>query len=434
MSAAVSPLTPVDTRTLELASRRVFDRASSLVGWGTGSVFDYFHRHHPVRLDALVDSDATRWGQLRGDIEITNPQELAHDATRAGANPFVIIYSSFWPEIQQALARIAPIPSLPASAVFADTATRAKLAWTELLQPNARPRRMTRTHDAVVIQGPIVPGVTPQVLRAMSALHPDNLLVLSTWDDTSEDLLAACAPFVDDVVLSAHPEPLGVQNRNCQIVSTHAGIARAIEHGARAVMKTRTDLAVLNPDVFAQARWWLGRMVSPAAHAIGLRDRLIVPSTFTRKYFLYHPSDLVMLGEASDMLTYWSAPLDPRSGTLLSPEWVDQPISRVNMSGNPTESYLGLAFCRAIGRPVTGTLRDSWAFYRDFFAVVDNDWFDLLWFKNLSIPDAALRSGVRQTMSHAAWLALQTDPQSVERTPDVDTDHVSLRALSGAAS
>lgn len=431
MSHAVSLPTPIDSRALELASRRLFDRSSSLVGWGTGSVFDYFHRYHPVRLDALVDSDATRWGQLRNGLEITDPQDLAR---HAGPDPFVIIYSSFWPEIQQALARIGPTPSLPASAVFADAPTRAKVAWAETLHAEALSRRVTRTHDAIVVQGPIDPDTTPRVLGAMSALFPQSLIVLSTWDDTSADLLAACAPFVDEVVTSRRPGPAGVQNRNCQIVSTHAGIARAIERGARTVIKTRTDLAILNAGVFAQARWWLDRMVSPAVHAIGLRDRLIVPSTFTRKYFLYHPSDLVMLGDASDMLTYWSAPLDCRSGQLMTPEWIDQPISRVNMSGHPTESYLGLAFCKAIGRPATGTLRDSWAFYRDFFAIVDNDWFDLLWFKNLSIPDAAIRGGVRQTMNQAAWMALQGDVHAVDRPSDVDTAQMSLRALSGAAS
>lgn len=431
MSAAVSLPTPIDSQALDLASRRLFDRSSSLVGWGTGSVYDYFHRYHPVRLDALVDNDATRWGQLRDGVEITNPQDLAH---HAGPDPFVIIYSSFWPEIQDALARIGPIPSLPASAVFADAATRAKVAWAERLHAEARPRGVSRTHDAIVVQGPIDAGTTPRVLGAMSTAHPESLIVLSTWDDTPADLLAACRPFVDDVVINAQPKPAGVQNRNCQIVSTHAGIVRAIAHGARTVMKTRTDLAILNGSVFAQARWWFDHMISPAAHAIGLRDRLIVPSSFTRKYFLYHPSDLVMLGDASDMLTYWSASLDSRSGQLMSPEWVDQPISRVNMSGHPTESYLGLAFCKAIGRPAIGTLRDSWAFYRDFFAIVDNDWFDMLWFKNLSIPDAALRSGVRQTMSHAAWLALQGDVHSIDRPSDVDTDRVSLRVLSGAAS
>jgi hypothetical protein len=92
---------------------------------------------------------------------------------------------------------------------------------------------------------------------------------------------------------------------------------------------------------------------------------------------------------------------NPRGGSLLSADWIDMPLTALNMSGHPAESYLGLEFCRSIRRPVAGTLEDSWAFYRDLFAVVDNDWFDLVWFKNLAIPDVGVRSGLRQTVSHA---------------------------------
>ena len=44
----------IRSRDLERACRRLWDRRSTLVGWGTGSVFEYYQRHWPVRLDALV--------------------------------------------------------------------------------------------------------------------------------------------------------------------------------------------------------------------------------------------------------------------------------------------------------------------------------------------------------------------------------------------
>ena len=105
------------------------------------------------------------------------------------------------------------------------------------------------------------------------------------------------------------------------------------------------------------------------------------------------------------------------------------------MHGHPAECYLGLNFCRTIGRPSPGTLEDSWAFYRDFLVVTDNDWFDLLWFKNLSIPDVALRSGVRQTLSHTAWQRLQVDLRALVKTAaDVDPADVTFNTLMGAGS
>jgi hypothetical protein len=422
---------PIDVRGLDQASARLLDRSSRIVGWGSGSVFDYFHTLYPVRLDYVVDNDAQRWGSWRRGAQIVEPARLKEENP---AETFIVVYSSAWPEIQRQIKAIGDFASLPASAVFADASVRTRLAWSEQLASRPRERRMLRGENAVVVQGPVIPGVTPHVLRVMTALHPDARVILSTWTDTDPDLLATVSSIADDVVVSVRPASGSIQNRNFQIVSTRAGIERAIAQGARRILKTRTDLAVLATSVFEQARWWLDRIGNRPARAAGLGERLIVPSSFTRKFLLYHPSDLVMLGTAEDMLQYWSAPLDARSGSLLSEAWIDRPLTAVNLDGNPTESYLGLEFCRTLGRPVEGTLADSWAFYRDLFAVVDNDWFDLLWFKNLSIPDLALRNGVRQMVTQSFWQRLDArDPQLDDEIGELDPRTIALRSLAGAA-
>ncbi len=426
-----APVSRVDAATLASALGALHARTTTVVGWGSGSVFDYFQRLHPVRLDYLVDSDATRWGSSRLGVTIHAPQRLLAEVE---ATTLVVIYSSAWPAIQQQLARLGHFLAVPASALFADAATHARLEHLDSLGAQTPTRRVPTSRDAVVVQGPVVPGMTERVLRALSALHTRNRIVLSTWAGTDGSLLDAVRGYVDDLVLSDAPATAGIQNRNYQLVSTRAGVARAMAAGATTILKTRTDLAVLAPAVFDQARWWLARAGSDASRATGLSGRLIVPASYTRKYLLYHPSDMVMLGAAEDMARFWSAPLDPRDGDLLTPEWLQQPLASVNLAGNPAESYLGLAFCRSLGRPVVGTLRDSWSFYRDLFAVVDNDWFDLLWLKNLSIPDAALRSGVRQTIGQQFWTRLQMHDAALEAELDaVDPASLSLGALAGAA-
>jgi WavE lipopolysaccharide synthesis len=422
---------PVDARGLERVTARLFARTSRVVGWGSGSVFDYFHGLYPIRLDYLVDNDSTRWGQHRHGVDIAPPDRLAAEDP---ATTVIVIFSSSWPDIQRQIAGIDAFISVPASAAFADASVREKLSFAEALAATPRAARAPSACNTVIVQGPVVAGVTAHVLRVLAALHPRDAVLLSTWADTAPDLLAEAAAAADDVVTSGRPDVAGVQNRNYQIVSTCAGIERAIANGAKTILKTRTDLAPLSESLFDRARWWLDAVGPTKARCAGLRDRLIVPSSFTRKFMLYHPSDLVMVGAADDMALYWSAPLDPRAGDLLSAETLDQPMSRINMSGHPAESYLGLAFCRTIGRPVLGTVRDSWAFYRDLFAVVDNDWFDLLWFKNLSIPDAGRRSGVRQMVSQAFWQRLYAGDLSTDcDLADIDPDLVALRALAGAA-
>src|SRR5215831_12348816 len=375
---------PIDTRTLDEVRARLYSRTARVIGWGTGSVFDYFHGLYPIRLDYLVDNDLAWWGQRRRGIEVASPERLRSEIP---ADTIIVIYSSAWVEIREQISQLGDFIAIPASAAFADASVREKLAWAETIA-GQRKSRCPSAMNAIVVQGAVTKGVTAHVLRILTALNPDNLVLLSTWDDTDVELLAEAASTVDEVVTSAPPAIAGVQNRNRQIVSTRAGIERAIHLGARTIVKTRTDLAILGESVFEQAERWLQNFDASRAHRLGLQNRLIVPSSYTRKYLLYHPSDLAMLGAAEDMARYWSAPLDPRSGALHSVASPDAALSAVNLAGHPAESYLGLEFCRTLGRPVTGTLVDSWIFYRDLFAVVDNDWFELLWFKNLSIPDA----------------------------------------------
>jgi hypothetical protein len=421
---------PIDARELGKAGARLFSRTGRVIGWGTGSAFDYFHGLYPIRLDYLVDNDRTRWGHRRRDIEIVSPERLL---TEVPADTVIVIYSSSWTEIRDQIVRIGDFLAIPASLAFLDASMREKLSWAETIVE--RPgRRSPSAFNTVVVQGPVIKGVTAHVLRILTALNPDNLVLLSTWNDTDRTLLAEASAVADEVVTSAQPRIAGVQNRNLQIVSTRAGVARAIDLGARTILKTRTDLAVLGQSVFAQAEQWLQNFDASRARSFGLHNRLIVPSSYTRKYLLYHPSDLTMLGAAEDMMLYWSARLDPRSGELHTVAAPDAALAAVNLAGHPAESYLGLQFCRTLGRPVAGTLVDSWVFYRDLFAVVDNEWFDLLWFKNLSIPDAACRSGVRQMVTGAFWQRLFACDPHVERDLlEINPSHVALAALAGAA-
>lgn len=427
------PLTPalIDAETLERAGRALAGRRTRLVAWGSGSVYDYFQSLHPIAYEYIVDNDAARWGEVRDGIPVVPPSRLQAEDPRY---TLIVICSGAWPDIRADIQRLGEIPSVPASALFADDAARTRLAWCERVATQRSAARKPASHNTVVVQGPVIPGVTARVLGAMTALHPGDLVLLSTWDDTPRELLDEAVALADDVVLSARPRTPGIQNRNCQLASTSTGVRRAIECGADTILKVRTDIAVLSPDIFDQARWWLDLVGSEAARAAGLKERLIVPSSFTRKFLLYHPSDLVMIGAAEDMQRYWSAAADDRTGSLLSPDWLDLPLVDVGMSGNPAESYLGLQLCRTLGRSVQGTVADSWTFYRDLFSVMDDAWFDMLWFKHLAIPDGALRAGPRQLVTQRFWQQLQTRAVDMSTAAaEVDLGTTSLRALAGAA-
>jgi hypothetical protein len=314
-----------------------------------------------------------------------------------------------------------------------DERLRAKLI--EAGQISQRPLVRRPTHPrAIVVHGAVLPSVTAFALRVTAITHPYDRLVLSTWEDTPRESIAEIEPFVDDLVLSAAPVMAGIQDRNKDIVSARAGIMCARERGATVVLTSRTDFAILDPNVFSAAVVLEARYPARAARTHSLRGRIIVPSAFTRKYLLYHPSAIAMLGATDDLLRYWSAPLDARTGELESDGRDEVTLRDLGLEGNPTECYLALQFCRQIGWPVRGDVLDSWALYRDLFAVVDHDWFDLVWLTHPAVPDLDVKYGPRQLVTHAFWRRLVTYHTTRNLpVPEVDPGRVTLRQFRVAA-
>lgn len=161
----------IDARGLDQACACLHSRTARVIGWGSGSVFDYFHGLYPIRLDYLVDNDSTRWGQSRHGISIAPPERLRLEDP---SNTVVVIYSSSWTEIQQQLASLGACASLPASAAFADAGTREKLTWADAIAHQPQGGRAPRSHNTIVVQGPVVEGVTTRVLSILTALHPTS--------------------------------------------------------------------------------------------------------------------------------------------------------------------------------------------------------------------------------------------------------------------
>jgi hypothetical protein len=396
------------------------DVPTRYVGWGTGSAFEYFHARHPLQLAYSVDNEPAKWGTTRSGVPIFGPDMLRSEDPQ---HTLVVIYSMAWREILPQLSRMGFERAVPAGALFgllADPAGRARLERADTLARQRVTRRPSGSR-AIVVQGPIVPEVTRYSMSVTSAQHPRDLIVLSTWKETPEHLIADLTPYVDEIVLNDAPAVHGIQHRNSQIVSTRAGLECARAAGAKEVLKTRTDGVHIAPDLFDHAAALAARFVPSAARAAGLRGRIIVPQSFTRMYVPYHASDLMMLGAIEDLLAFWSAPLDLRPGMPADFYPPTASLRDLALDGRTPECYFGVHYCRHLGRRIGGTVHDSWAYYRDLFTVVDNDWFGLLWLKNVSMPEARLKSGPRRLVDHRFWKRLvsgRTDLRSI--VPQID--------------
>lgn len=260
------------------------------------------------------------------------------------------------------------------------------------------------SEDGFVVQGPLRPD-TALVLSILRRLYPREIIVLSTWADSPTELIAALRPYCSAVELLNPPEHPGGSNRNLQIHSTQAGLRKADALGARTLLKMRTDTCLLSPRLFDLYRLILAKMDRHPSAESGLERRIFVPQTYTKKFFPYHVSDIIMLGHAEDLIRYWDVPLDERR---LSPEsfsWSCQPLEKIGTQGLLPECYLGKQFAdRLRSSPVPkDALADYWKLLRDHFVVMDDTWFDFYWLKR---PSYLQPLAVDEVVSHQFWLGL----------------------------
>ncbi len=238
---------------------------------------------------------------------------------------------------------------------------------------------------AIVMQGPIaeVDNFTLETMRIYQRTMPNVRRILSTWNDTPDDLLH---PFRDEgveVVLSEKPKIPGPSNINMQLVSAGAGVRKAHEDGAEWILKTRTDQRLYRANVMG----FLASMATsfPPKGGFAQKHRIFGVGHGTLKFAPYHMSDQTIFGHADDMLIYWTPDLNldppPDGWPKTVPEmYVQVPIGKMCQYA-VAESYIASQFLSKIGRTQKWTLEDSWAAYKDCFCVADYGTTDFFWSK-----------------------------------------------------
>jgi len=372
------------------------------IGWGTGACFR--NPYWPtIHLDYLVDNDRSKWGSRVNGLAVRNPEVLRNEDP---ATTIIVIYSQFFRKIVPQLLQIGPFHFATIFAYDGHIHAVRKLNDVRF-KTRAVSRRFTRHKDsAMVMQGPIFPSLTKTLIRCLKALNPGVPLILSTWTDTPSHLLRSVRSHVDYLLLNPAPAFGGGQNRNRQIVSTTRGLEAAAQLGVRKALKLRTDAAPLSQDLFDACEFANSLYDKTAARKQGLHGRLIVPETFTRKYLLYHPSDILMWGHIEDMLQFWHAPQDNRKFNFRSPDWKRKSLYQVARDKHTTECHLAVSFAQSIGWKLKFSLADSWILLRDLFLIQNNDWLDLFWAKSPKLPPLYDTNPLLECLSHYGWQQL----------------------------
>ena len=241
---------------------------------------------------------------------------------------------------------------------------------------------------AIAMQGPVMADddFTLETLKLYARRAPRCRLILSTWSDTSPSLLAQIASLGVEIVFSEKPAQAGLFNVNMQLVGAAIGVRRAAERGAEWILKTRTDQRLYEPNALS----FLVAVAKsfPPGSSANQRHRIVGVGFGTLKFAPYHVTDQTVFGHADDMLTYWTPPLrDTRPPThwptAQSELFAKVPIGELCRFG-AAESYIASEFLHKMGRPLTWTLEDTWAAYRDCFCFVDAAATGFFWAKGQS--------------------------------------------------
>jgi WavE lipopolysaccharide synthesis len=270
----------------------------------------------------------------------------------------------------------------------------------------------------MVMQGPLYPdyNYTLETLAIYTKIYPGCKLILSTWNDTPRDQLDSIKALGVELVLSEKPEDPGLFNVNMQLVCTANGVKKAHANGAEWIVKTRTDQRMTNADALSYL------MVSAKAFPVGpvgkvtkQKYRIFGIGHGSLMYAPYHVTDQTLFGHADDMLLYWTPPLrsTPKAedkGQSAAELFAERTILELCQHSSP-EMYFAIQFLAKLGRPVTWTVEDSWAAYRDHFCFVDYTSTAFHWVKGqtLSLKENCARYDAisnRQEIGFCQWFLL----------------------------
>lgn len=175
-----------------------------------------------------------------------------------------------------------------------------------------------RNDVAIVIQGPICyrGDFTANTIKRYRQLYPRILIIVSTWKgEANTEFIKEVDRYSISLVETVKPENGGVGNINLQLVSTMAGIKKAmLGKSVKYILKTRSDQIFFRNNFVDLLVNLLQQYPVSADSDKVLKERLIFLSAEnTVKYVPFHLSDFMLFGKACDVERFYDVPKDNHS-------------------------------------------------------------------------------------------------------------------------
>lgn len=165
--------------------------------------------------------------------------------------------------------------------------------------------KLNKDEAAIILQGPLYTreSFTVKTIRLYRQIFPNAMLIVSTWSDENAEMLKAIEEQGCVVIKTKPMEFGGCNNINRQLTTSKKGVCYAKEHGAKYIMKSRTDQRMYSPDAIDYMKALVDKFPVPPGEG-GPMARMVMVDMFGSKPFDVYPfwlQDYMYFGRAEDM-------------------------------------------------------------------------------------------------------------------------------------
>ncbi len=222
---------------------------------------------------------------------------------------------------------------------------------------------------------------TLNTVKFYQKLYPESKIIISTWKTQDSKIINELSK-LDNVYVVLSDEPQGAESGvlhiNNQLITATAGIKKAIELNCKYVLRTRTDVRIYRRDILQFLYCLVNNFPSVSSCQ---KQRIVTMSgRCGTMYKFYTLCDFLTYGTVEDMLSLYSIRRDNRGI-----EKVDTPYNELEwaLNKNTPEIYLYKGYLdeKITDRDFHVNLQDYMEAVRDYFIILDEDFFQAYWFK-----------------------------------------------------
>lgn len=238
------------------------------------------------------------------------------------------------------------------------------------------PGYLAKEKIALILQGPIMTedNFTLNSVIYYKQYNPDIVIIVSTWINEKDANIKLLESEGAIVIQSMPPSYGGYGNINYQLVSTHAGIKKALELNTKYICKTRTDQRIEDPYAF---NMMVNLIDTYPVHGDAIFSSRVIglATEFGSIFEPYYISDFLYFGKSDDLKKWLEIELDNRK------QFDRDGLTRKQIVDSKAiaEIYIMKSIIENGGKFYDNSIKDYWRFVKENMILIEKPLIKLYW-------------------------------------------------------